>query len=41
MENSLWLGYWFEHFLTHATLVTESNPLLLGWCVYIEVFELD
>lgn len=41
MTYELWHQVWIEHYLSHANLVTKDNPLMLGWCVYIEVFELD
>ncbi len=41
MKGRPWIEYWFEHYFATATLVTESSPLMLGWCIYVEPIELD
>ncbi len=41
MKSRSWVECWAEHYFKHAKLVTNDNPLALGWCVYIEVYEFD
>lgn len=41
MANRPWIEHWVEHYFADAKPVSENNPLFFGWCVYIEVYELD
>ena len=41
MSSRPWVEYWIEHYLVHAKPVSKDNPLVLGWCVYVEVYEFD
>lgn len=41
MNSKSWEYYWYEHFFKHALLITEENPIHLGWCVYIEPLDWD
>lgn len=41
MTSRSWVEVWAEHYFRHAKLVTKTNPLARGWCVYVEVFEFD
>lgn len=41
MKSRPWLDYWLEHYFAYAKPVSESDPLMQGWCVYVEVYEHD
>ena len=38
LQNNIWMTLWLEHFLQHATLVTD---LPFGWGVYREAVDWD